>query len=165
MKRILLILVLIFLFLPNIFGQNKKHTIFIDLFPMVNGIFSGGIGLGIGYEHTIGQYFATGGYINIYTNFNNNITYNIIANGRYYPLKIEAGNLFIDMGLGYRRRKTDEDNIHCLVGLVHTGWKFIFHNGLVLEPGIGIRYDILPIYGGENFNFGFNIRTLVGWTF
>jgi hypothetical protein len=164
-KRFLLVSALIFSFLPNVFGQDKKHTILIDFFPMVNGIFSGGIGLGIRYEHTVGQYFAMGGYINAYTNFTNNITYNIIANGRYYPLKTKVGNLFIDMDLGYRRRQTDEENIHCLVGLAHTGWKFIFDNGLVLEPGIGIRYDIFPFSGSENFNFGLSIRTMAGWTF
>jgi hypothetical protein len=168
MKRCLLAFVLILSITPGIFSQNsqnKNHTIFIDFFPMVNGIFSGGVGLGTGYEHTIGQYFAVGGYINFYTNFDKSITYNIVVDGKFYPLKTKAGNLFIDTGLGYRRRQTDDDNIHCLVGLAHTGWRFIFKNGLVLEPGIGLRYDIIPFSGSEAYRFGYNIRGIIGWTF
>jgi hypothetical protein len=69
MKRLFMVFVLICLFLPNAFGKDKKHTIYVDLFPMVNGIVSGGIGLGIGYDYDINRCFAAGGYINFVSNF------------------------------------------------------------------------------------------------
>ena len=75
MKKLFMVFVLICLFLPKTFGQDKKHTIFVDFFPMVNGIVSGGIGLGIGYDYDINPYFAVGGYINFVSNFGNSNEY------------------------------------------------------------------------------------------
>jgi hypothetical protein len=165
MRKFLLVMVFILLTLPKIFSQDKNHTVYADLFPIGNGILSGGAGLGIGYDYALGQYFAIGGYINFFSNFNENITYNMIIYGKYYPLKTEIGNLFIDAGFGYRRRQSDEDNIHCLIVMPHVGWEFILKNGLVLEPAFGCRYDIVTLSGDENFKFGFNIKAIVGWTF
>jgi len=56
-------------------------------------------------------------------------------------------------------------NIHCLVGISHIGWKFVFQNGLILDPAFGIRYDMATFSGDENYKFGFNIKTIVGWMF
>lgn len=169
MKRIFLIFILVYLGLPNIFGQDKKHSIYLDLFPMVNGIVSGGIGLGIGYNYNINQYFTLGGYTNFYSNFGNTISYHFILDGRYYPIKTKIGSPYIDLGLGYRRRESEfdgsTDNIHCLVGLADVGWKFIFRNGLVLDPAFGIRYDLATFSGNEDFKFGYNIKAMVGWMF
>jgi len=169
MKRLFMLFILGCLFLQNTFGQDKKHTIYVDFFPMVNGIFSGGIGLGVGYDYDINPYFAVGGYINFISNFGNTFSYNFILNGKYYPIKTEVGSPYIDFGLGFRRRKSDydgsTDNIHCLVGLSHIGWKFVFQNGLILDPAFGIRYDMATFSGGENFKLGFNIKTIVGWMF
>ena len=169
MKKLILGLILGSLFLSNIYGQDKKNTIFVDFFPMVNGIVSGGIGLGIGYDYDINQYFAVGGYIIFVSNFENTLSYNFILNGKYYPIKTDVGSPYIDLGLGYRRRKSDydgsTDNIHCLVGLSHIGWKFKFQNGLILDPAFGIRYDMATLSGDENFKFGFNIKAIVGWMF
>jgi len=169
MKRLFMVFILICLLLPNTFGQDKKHTIYVDFFPMVNGIVSGGIGLGIGYNYDINPYLAVNGYINFVSNFENTFSYNFILNGKYYPIKTEVGSPYIDLGLGYRRRKSDydgsTDNIHCLVGLSHIGWKFIFKNGLILDPAFGIRYDMATFSGGESFKFGFNIKAIVGWMF
>jgi hypothetical protein len=168
LKKLILGLILSSLFLPNIFSQDKKHTLFVDFFPMVNGIVSGGIGLGIGYDYDINQYFAVGGYIIFVSNFSDTLSYNFILNGKYFPIKTEVGSPYIDLGLGYRRRKSDydgSDNIHCLVGVSHIGWKFIFKNGLILDPAFGIRYDIATFSGDENFKFGYNIKAIVGWMF
>jgi hypothetical protein len=168
-KKVLLVIVLTLLILPNIFGQDKKHTIFVDFFPMVNGIVSGGIGLGIGYDYDINQYFSIGGYINFVSNFSDTFTNNLILNSKYYPIKTEIGSPYIDLGLGYRKRKSNydgsTDDIHCLVGLSHIGWKFIFKNGLILDPAFGIRYDMVTFSGDENFKFGFIIKAIIGWTF
>jgi len=172
MKKLILFLVSFLCTFLNIFGEdtsNKEHTVYIDLFPMVNGIVSGGIGLGIGYEHSLGQYFGIGGEFLFVSNFNDVFSYNIIMNGKFYPIQTKIGNLFIDAGLGYRRRKSNfdgaNDDIHCLVGVAHTGWKFILGKGFVLEPGFGIRYDFITFSGDEAFKFGLNILLKIGWTF
>ena len=135
---------------------------------MVNGIVSGGAGFGIGYDYDISQYFAIGGYINLVSNFADTFIYNCILNGKYYPIKTEVGGPYIDLGLGYRSRKSDYDgseNISCLVGLAHIGWKFIFQKTLIFAPAFGIRYDIMTFSGNENYKFGFNINAIIGWMF
>ena len=165
MKRIILVLVLIISILPNIFCQDKKHTVYVDVFPMGNGIFSGGAGLGFGYDYNISQYFAIGGLVNYFGNFNDKNTYSSILLGKYFPIKTEIGSPYIDAGFGYRRRISDEDNVHCLVTNAHIGFKFIFKNGLVLDPGFGFRYDLITFSGSENYKFSFNIKAIIGWTF
>jgi hypothetical protein len=157
MKRFIFVFIFSCLVLPNIFSQDRKHTVYGDIFPMGNGIFSGGAGLGFGYDYNISQYFAIGGLVNYFGNFNDKNTYNFIVLGKYFPIKTEIGKPYIDTGFGYRRRISDEDNIHCLVGTAHIGYKFIFKNGLVLDPGFGFRYDLITLSGSENYIFSFNI--------
>ena len=111
MKRFILAFVFICSALPNVFGQDRKNTVYVDIFPMGNGIFSGGAGLGFGYDYSINQYFATGGLVNYFGNFNENNTYNLILMGKYFPIKTEIGNPYIDAGFGYRRRLSEEDNM------------------------------------------------------
>lgn len=165
MKKVLLVLVLSLLILPNIFGQERKHTVYLDVFPMGNGIFSGGAGLGIGYDYSINKYFSIGGLANYFGNFKDNYTYNLYLIGKYFPIKTDIGSPYIDAGLGYRRRLSEEDDINCLIGASHIGFKFIFKNGLVLDPAFGFRYDLVTFSGEENFKFSFNIKAIIGWTF
>lgn|GEM_PF-5243692 len=165
MKRFLLIFILINLILPDIFSQDRKHTVYIDNFAVFNGVYSGGAGLGIGYDYSINRFFSAGGYISYLTDFKKNFTYNFIANGKYFPVRTAIGAPYVDLGLGYRRRKSEEDDIHSLTGLGSIGFRFIFGNGLVLDPGFGVRYNIIPLAGSENFNLGFSIKTIAGWTF
>ena len=143
--------------------------IFVDIFPIVTGIVSGGVGLGFGYEHDIGKYFGTGGEIIFVSDFDDMISYNIIANGIFYPIRTRIGNLFIDEGLSYRRRKSNydgsNDDIICLMGLTNIGWKIILFNSFVLIPEFGIKYDIVTFYGDEAYKFGLNIKTKIGWMF
>jgi hypothetical protein len=165
MKKLFMVFVLICLSLSNIFGQDRKHTIYVDIFPMGNGIFSGGAGLGLGYDFSINQYLSIGGLINYFGNFNVNNTYSFILLGKYYPIKAEIGSPYIDVGFGYRRRLSEDDDIHCLVTSAHTGFKFILKNGLVLDPSFGFRYNAIPLSGSENFMFSFNIKAIIGYTF
>lgn len=165
MKRFFLIFVFIGIILSNTFGQDRKNTVYIDIFPMGNGIFSGGIGLGMGYDYSINQHFSIGGLVNYFGNFKGNNTYSFILLGKYFPIKTEIGSPYIDIGFGYRRRMSEEDNIHCLVTNAHIGYKFIFKNGLVLDPAFGFRYDTITLSGSENYMFSFNIKAIVGWMF
>jgi hypothetical protein len=174
MKRFLIIFVLI-LNIGTIFAQetNEKYSpkmgIIIDLFPMINGITSGGIGLGIMYEHYLNSYFSVLGGINFYTNFNEIIAYNILAHGRIYPLSTSIEKLYTDIGIGYRRRRSDyddsSDNIHSLTGIAKIGYKFKIGNNFILEPGFGVRYNLYTFSGEENNNFGMNIQLGIGSIF
>jgi hypothetical protein len=158
-----------------VFGQEtvekspQKFGVMIDLFPMVNGITSGGIGLGFLYENYLNQYFSIVNEINFYTNFNKVIAYNILIHGRFYPLKTSLEKLYTDIGIGYRRRKSDydgsTDDIHSLVGIAKAGWKFKIGNNFIFEPGLGIRHNIYVFSGKENNNFGLIIPLVVGLTF
>jgi hypothetical protein len=165
MKRFFLVFIFIGIILPNVFGQDKKHTVYVDIFPMGNGIFSGGAGLGLGYDYNINQYFSIGGLTNYFGNFNGNNTYSFIILGKYYPIKTKIGNPYLDAGFGCRRRMSEEDNIHCLVTNAHIGFKFILKNGLVLDPSFGFRYNAIPLSGSENYMFSFNIKAVIGWMF
>jgi hypothetical protein len=165
MKRFFMVFVFICLVLPNIFGQDRKHTIYVDIFPMGNGIFSGGAGLGFGYNYNINRHFSIGGLVNYFGNFDDKNTYSFLVLGKYFPIKTEIGSPYIDAGFGYRRRVSEEDDIHCLVGNSHIGFKFIFKNGLILDPAFGFRYDMVTFSGDENFKFSFNIKAIVGWMF
>jgi len=157
--------VIICLILPNVFGQDRKNTVYVDIFPMGNGIFSGGAGLGFGYDYSINQYFSIGGLVNYFGNFNENNTYSLILMGKYFPIETEIGKPYIDAGFGYRRRLSEEDDINCLVGTSHLGFKFIFKNGLVLDPAFGFRYNLITLSGSENYMFSFNIKAIIGWMF
>jgi len=165
MKRLLLSLVLFCSIFLSIFGQERKHTIYIDIFPMGNGIFSGGAGLGLGYDYSKNKYFSIGGLISYFGNFSDKNTYSFILLGKYFPIETKIGSPYIDAGFGYRRRLSEEDNIHCLVTTAHIGYKFIFKNGLVIDPAFGFRYDTLTFSGSENYIFSFNIKAIVGWMF
>ena len=162
MKKFISSLILMFFILLNTFSQDKKHTIYINFSPAFNGIFSNGPGLGIGYDYAIGQQFSVGGYVDFYIYSDGRNTYDITITGKYYPLVTEIGNLSVDGRLGYRRSR---DLNHCLVGFVHAGWKFIFTNGLVLEPGLGIRYNIFTFSGTERNNLWYSINAIAGWAF
>jgi len=120
MKKTLFVSFFAFLTLSNIYSQDKKHTVYVDFFPLLSP------GLGIGYDYNIHHFFAVGGYANVYLYLDGDFTTNIAITGTYYPLKTKIGNLFFGGRLGYRRRIEGEDySNHSLVGFAHTGWKFI----------------------------------------
>jgi hypothetical protein len=103
--------------------------------------------------------------VNYFGNFKDNYTYNFFLIGKYFPIETKIGKPYIDIGLAYRRRLSEEDDISCLVGASHIGFKFIFQNGLVLDPAFGFRYDLATFSGNENYKFSFNIKAIIGWMF
>ena len=151
--------------IPNLFTQDKKHTVYLNFYPTIRGITIGSVGLGMGYDYNIGRSFAVGGYYQFYTNFNN-ISYDAIIGGKYYPLKTKYGSLYINTGLGIRRDQRDEENFHGLIVPLYLGWKYAFKNGLVLDPAFGMRYNA-PSFSGadENYSFMTAVRISIGWTF
>ena len=139
MIKVFLIFVLTCFILPNVFGQDRKHTVYFNLYALFFDIFTGnGPGIGIGYDYNINQDIAVGVYGQFYSVFNdNNTTFDIIANTKYYPLKTAAGNPYINTGLGIRRNHKDGEIFFGLIVPVYFGWRFVFQNGLVIDPALG----------------------------
>jgi len=168
--KFILMFVLMFLIISNVFGQDRKYVIYADFYPLVNGIGVGGAGIGIGYDYNIHRFFSVGGYFAIYSSFSdhNHIALDVFTNFKFNLAKTVIGDPYIDFGLGYRRRRggaIEENDIHSLGGLANMGYRFILKNGLVLEPGFGIRFNVLTIEGYERNNFGYNAKIIMGWAF
>ena len=168
MKKIFFTFVLTCLILSNVFGQDRKHNVYLNLYALFYGIFTGnGPGIGIGYDYNINQDFAVGAYGQFYSFFNdNNTTFDLIVNGKYYPIKTEIGNPYINAGLGIRRNHKDGENFYGLIVPVYFGWKYIFQNGLFLDPALGVRYNAASFMGAyENHSFITAVRASIGWVF
>ena len=69
MKKNLIILLLLLISCENLFSQNsyfnlnsgktaQKQAIFIDLFPLMEGVWEGKAGAGLFYERRISNYFS-----------------------------------------------------------------------------------------------------------
>ena len=119
-----------------------------------------GTSLGIGYEHMLVDFFAIGGEFFVYTNFNDYVFLNFIGNLKYYPIKTQIGNMYVDVGFGYRQNRTGDAIFHGSLGVAHIGWKFILKNVFVIEPGFGIGF-----YGDEKYKPDFISRLSLGWAF
>ena len=146
----------------NIYGQDitqKTQTVYFPSFyHLIHD--PGTTSLGIGYEHMIANSFAVGGEFFVLTNFSDNVSLYFIGNFKYYPIKTKVGNMYADIGLGYRQNRPRDDVFHSFIGLAHIGWKFIFKNGFVIEPGIGIGF-----YGNEKYRPDMVSRLVFGWAF
>jgi len=150
----------------NVFGQDKKHSCFLNLYPLVRA-FTGNFGLGVGYEYHVVPNVAIGGFFQFYTRFDN-LTYDIIINSKYYPVETKNGNPYINLGLGIRRnqRQIDEEYFYGLIVPLYFGWRFTFKNGLFVEPALGVRYNAASFSGAnENHGFMFTQRASIGWRF
>jgi hypothetical protein len=162
-RQVLISLVMCFgMVSANIYGQEKlqkSHTVY---FPSFYNFMHdpGTASLGIGYERIIIGSFAVGAEFIALTNFNDNVSLDFIGNLKYYPIKTKVGNMYADIGLGYRQNRTGDDIFHGLIGTAHIGWKFIFRNGLVIEPGFGVGF-----FGNEKYEPYFVSRASLGWTF
>jgi len=167
MKKFLFPFIFLILISASLFSQDKKHTAYVDLYPMFTGFYSDVFSLGVGYDHNINEYFSIGNYNYFYIPIKPNAIsgYNFTINGKYYPIRTKIGTPFIDLGIGYRRVESEEDNIHSMTGLANIGFKFIFGKGLVLVPGFGVRYNLITFSGSEKMNLGTYVKAIVGWTF
>lgn len=178
MKRSSFIIVLVFLSTTNVFSQTnkgafsltsgrtaQKQAVFIDLFPSMEGVWEGKAGAGLFYERYIYSYFSLVGEANVYTDFDNETAYSFIGHCRVYPFKTTLEKLFVDVGLGYRRSKLEEDNIHCLDLSASVGWKFLTNKGFFIEPNIGYRQNIHTLKGHEVKKGGITLNFAFGWVF
>ena len=168
MKKFSLVFVLICLLSTNIFGQDKKHTIFFNFYAFFFGIANGtGPGIGIGYDYNINQDFSVGLYGQFYSIFNDdNTTFDIIVNSKYYPIKTKIGNPYINAGFGFRRNHMDGENFYGLILPVYFGFKFVLWDSLTLDPSFGFRYNSASFSGADvNHSFIQVIRATIGWIF
>lgn len=173
-----LIILLALLANINAFSRNKdnafnfesdrtmpKQAVFIDIFPSLEGVWEGKIGAGLFYERSIHNCFSLVGEANFYTDFDGESAYSFIGHGRMYPFLATLGNVFADVGLGYRRNTLGEDNVHSLDACTSVGWKFIIANGFVIEPNVGYRQSLYTIKGYESQKGGITLNLSLGWAF
>jgi len=149
-------------------GKDKKHTFYVNLYALVVGLVnSSGPGIGIGYDYNINQFLAVGLYGQFYSVFNDsNTTFDNIINVKYFPIKTALGSPYVNAGVGMRRNHKDGENFYGLIFPVYFGWKFVFRNGLVFDPALGVRYNAASFSGpNENGSFIFAQRASIGWTF
>ncbi len=178
--------ILLILFCETLFSQEqdnvlnikldntkKKQSVFIDLFPLMEGIWEGKVGGGLFYERGIHKYISFVGEINFYTDFDDETVYSLVGHGRFYPFQTTIGDFFVNTGLGYRRstlinrdrNSLINDNIQCLDFFVSTGWKFIIGKGFIIEPSIGYRQNIFTFIGHEVQSGGITLNVGIGWAF
>ena len=55
MKKFICMLFLIFLISTTLFTQDRKHTVYVDFYPMFTGYFSNQACLGIGFDYNINK--------------------------------------------------------------------------------------------------------------
>jgi hypothetical protein len=146
-------------------NTSQKQAIILDIFPMIEGSFEGNFGFGLFYEIKIDNYFTAVVEFNIYTDFKNKINYGFIGHGRVYPFKTVLDKIFFDIGVGYNRSIWEDDNVHCLVGSITTGWKFIFGKGFLLEPSLGLWHNLYTFSGETSHNFAPIVGVGFGWGF
>ncbi len=154
-------------------STKQKQALFIDLFPLMEGVWEGKIGGGVLYEKRICNYFSLAGEMNFYTDFDDETAYSFIGHNRFYPFQTEIGKFFVNTGLGYRhstlinrdKKSFINDNIECLEFFASTGWKFIIDKGFIIEPSVGYRQNIFTFTGKEAQSGGITLNFGVGWAF
>ncbi len=154
-------------------NTKQKQALFIDLFPLMEGVWEGKVGGGLFYERRMYKYFSFVGEMNFYTDFDDESVYSFAGHSRFYPFQTTIGKLFVNIGLGYRystlinREKNSliNDNIQCLVFFASTGWKFIIGKGFIIEPSIGYRQNIFTFTGHEAQSGGITLNVGIGWAF
>ncbi len=152
---------------------KQKQALFIDLFPLMEGVWEGKVGGGIFYERKISKYFSLVGEVNVYTDFDDETAYSFIGHNRFYPFQTTIGKFFINTGLGYRystlinrdKESLINDNIQCLELFASTGWKFIIKDSFIIEPSIGYRQNIFTFIGNEIQSGGITLNVSLGWAF
>ncbi|MBX9049641.1 hypothetical protein HCH04_15110 [Bacteroides thetaiotaomicron] len=183
MKKNPIILLLLLISCGPVFSQNssansslnsksakieQKNAVFIDLFPLMEGVWEGKAGAGLFYERQISNYFSIVGEANFYTDFKDETAYSFMGHGRVYPLKTSIGKLFADAGFGYRSSSLIEtviEDVKCLEISASAGWKFIIGNGFIIEPSVGYRQNIHTFSGQESHKGGMTINVGFGWAF
>ena len=183
MKKIILIIDLIFIVNTGIFSQENNKGLFnlfsgpsiqqnavsIDFGTLIWDLSSGGFGIGASYERSIHKMFSVMGHIS-YSNHD----WNYLAfefHGRWYPFGTSLGKLFAMVNFGYGVFWDNSSNekwaVHTLKISPKTGWKLLFRNGIFFEPIIGYGFPfVLNENKGElNIASSLGIGLNIGWAF
>jgi hypothetical protein len=190
MKKLILVLVLATVVTGGLFAQTfeslfnlgsgptrQKNAIFVDISPLLTGLFAGGFGLGLGYERDILPNVS----VLVHGDF---LTFKVLAvtfgafdidfHGRWYPFNTAIDKLFIDVGIGYGSTSYDSTawkGSQSILSIgAKAGWKFILSSGFVVEPQLGWTFasfvaedmpsGYVPVSVG---GFGWGIG--LGWAF
>lgn len=147
---------------------SQKQALFIDLFPLMEGVWEGKAGAGFFYERRVSNHFSLVGEVNLYSDFNEETAFSILGHGRWYPSQTTIGKLFADVGFGYRNSSLVEtviEDVSCLEISGSAGWKFIVGKGFIIEPAVGYRQNIHTFSGRESHKGGITINIGFGWAF
>jgi len=156
MKKIIVMACFAVCICNTAFSQEKntsqKFSVMVDIFPAIEGAFEGNTGFGLFFETKINNYFSGVLEFNFYKNLSNkDVNFVVMGHSRIYPFETTIGKAFYDIGIGYRRGKWETDDIHCLIGSLSAGWKFILGKNFVIEPNIGF-WNNLFTFKGETAN-------------
>jgi hypothetical protein len=200
-KKIVLVLGLFALVSGLVFAQEEKplpkaspqNAIFVEVSPLIVAVITKGFGIGVGYEHALGDRFSLLGHAD-YLTLEDNTTwgFDVDAHLRYYTGKKALSGLFLDGGIGYGllctdvlvySKNTDTSSYDSLYGHfvsadLELGWKFTSKTGLgfFFEPYIGYLFGLYSSefkdrYGDEHTivsshsGSGVTFGFSIGWTF
>ena len=183
MKKHFIILLLSLISFGNAFSQNssrnstfnlnsgktsQKQAVFIDLFPLMEGVWEGKAGAGLFYERQVSNYFSLVGEVNLYSDFKDETAFSLLGHGRLYPFKTTIRKLFAVVGFGFRSSSLIEtvvEDVKCLEISGSAGWKFIIGKGFIIEPSVGYRQNIHTFSGQESHKGGITLNIGFGWAF
>jgi hypothetical protein len=162
----------------------QKSAIFVDVGPLLTGLFLGGFGAGLGYEFRVANNlsvmvhgdFIVPGIVN-YKIF----MFDIDPHVRWYFFNTTISKFYADVGLGYGLFSASYDSptnpaddwdgsVHYFNLMASLGWKFIIGPGFVLEPWVGASYGLslassvgaeYSAVGNDILSYGVNL----GWAF
>ena len=159
-KKVLCLLLAVFITVAS-FAEEKNNAVFVDFGSIISGVFSGGFGLGLGYERGLTDNFSAL-FVASYLGFSNEIlsiefdstVISVGLAGRYYPLTNPVSGWFIDVGGIYSYINMSYDGEEATSNIFElrllTGWKIVFNSGFFLEPGV--RYTV--VLGDINYPSG-----------
>jgi len=188
MKKIILIIILVFIVNIRIFSQEnengfvnffvghsiQKNAISIDFSMLIWDLTVGGFGISGSYERFLHNMFSVLGCINYSNHDYNYISFEL--HGRWYPFNTSFKYLFVDIGIthglfwDYINNTNNDWYIHII--RINAGWKFLLEKGIFIEPVIGYNlplfltatHDYLKGFNSNDFKKygGFGIKLNIG---
>ena len=174
MRKIIFILIIIFIFLPCQAQANDKNIFSLDLSYSLTSLLSQGWGIGLNYEKKLFDYMSLKvnfEHMTFLTNIKDvyctSVHLSLFAN--YYPIGSGMDKLYIGIGNGcdfmnyFGNGKLPDSNQDILIHLTpQTGWKFRIIDILMIDASIGYKFIItdsqnyleIKNYANDGFRLG-----------
>ena len=173
--------------------REAENAVFLDIGPMLLGLFLGGFGVSVGYERAMADNYSLMGkfaYLGVDQPFGTDVSFvmtGLSFSARYYPLRSAVNRLFLDATVGFNyanfkgtvtewdddwnSNEVKKDESAFLVEFVPSvGWKWINRNGFFFELGFGYPLRIgkgpLDLLINESDGLGqsgSNMKWIVSW--